>query len=188
METDTGCRALIARLDRAVTADSVEGVTRAVKQALEELLGEGTLALPPALCQPRPETYARRLLHRDPGGRYTAIVMTWGPGQGTPVHDHGGLWCVEGVVDGLISVTRYDVEPQPGDRYRVAAGETVTAGLGEAGRLIPPTDHHVIANALSDRPSVTLHVYGGELDACHVFLPAADGLYDSCVKPLGFHD
>ena len=40
---------------------------------------------------------------------------------------------------------------------------SVTAGIGEAGRLIPPTDHHVIANALRDRPSVTLHIYGGEL-------------------------
>ena len=39
--------------------------------------------------------------------------MTWGPGQGTPVHDHGGLWCVEGVVEGQIAVTRYDVQPQP---------------------------------------------------------------------------
>jgi predicted metal-dependent enzyme (double-stranded beta helix superfamily) len=114
--------------------------------------------------------------------------MTWGPGQGTPVHDHGGLWCVEGVVNGSIAVTRYDVQPQPGDRYRVEAGETVTAGLGEAGRLIPPTDHHVIANALDDRPSVTLHVYGGELDACQVFLPAADGFFVSQVKPLSFHD
>jgi hypothetical protein len=34
----------------------------------------------------------------------------------------------------------------------------VTAGFGEAGRLIPPTDHHVIANALDDRPSMPLHV------------------------------
>lgn len=188
METDTGCRALVARLDQAVTADSVDGVTRAVKQALEEVLADGAITLPAALCQARPDTYARRLLHRDPDGRYTAIVMTWGPGQGTPVHDHGGLWCVEGVVDGLIAVTRYDVQAQPGDRFRVAAGETVTAGLGEAGRLIPPTDHHVIANALADRPSVTLHVYGGELEECQVFLPDGDGLFVSRVKPLGFHD
>lgn len=188
MQTEACCRALVERLDQAVTAGSVDAISREVKRALEDLLTGGALELPEAFRQPRADTYARRLLHRDPAGRYTAIVMTWGPGQGTPVHDHGGLWCVEGVVDGLIAVTRYDVDLQPGGRYRVAAGETVTAGCGEAGRLIPPTDHHVIANALSDWPSVTLHVYGGELAECQVFLPEADGLFASSVKPLGFHD
>ena len=146
------------------------------------------MRLPEAFRAAREDTYARRLLHRDPAGRYTAIVMTWGPGQGTPVHDHGGMWCVEGVVEGLIAVTRYEVEPLPGERYRLDAGDTVTAGFGEAGRLIPPTDHHVIANALSDRPSVTLHIYGGELAECQVFVPDADGLFVSRVKALGFHD
>lgn len=182
------CRRLIERLDLAVDAGSVEGITRAVKAALEELLGDGRLDLPEAFRRARADTYARRLLHRDPAGRYTAIVMTWGPGQGTPVHDHGGLWCVEGVVEGVIAVTRYDVQPEAGDRYRVAAGETITAGLGEAGRLIPPTDHHVIANALEDRPSVTLHVYGGELSECQVFVPDTDGRFVSRLKPLAFHD
>ena len=83
--------------------------------------------------------YARRLLHRDPAGRYTAIVMTWGPGQGTAVHDHGGLWCVEGVVDGEIAVTQ----------YRRAAGhrrllprhaDRIAAGRHRLGRLPDSAD------------------------------------------------
>ena len=35
--------------------------------------------------------------------------MTWGPGQGTPLHDHAGMWCVEGVLEGRIEVARYDL-------------------------------------------------------------------------------
>jgi predicted metal-dependent enzyme (double-stranded beta helix superfamily) len=185
---EAACPELVARLDRAVDAGSVQAVTREVKQALEDLLGEGAVRLPDGFRAPRADTYARRLLHRDPAGRYTAIVMTWGPGQGTPVHDHGGLWCVEGVVDGQIAVTRYDVSQQSADRYRVTALDTIMAGIGEAGRLIPPTDHHIIANALPDRASVTLHVYGGELGECQVFLPEPDGLFVSRVKTLSYHD
>jgi 3-mercaptopropionate dioxygenase len=181
------CPELVARLDRAVGAGSVDEVTREVKQVLEELLTSGSVKLPGSFRVVRPDTYARRLLHRDPAGRYTAIVMTWGPGQGTPVHDHGGLWCVEGVVEGQIAVTRYDVSREPGDRYRVQALDTLMAGTGEAGRLIPPTDHHVIANALSS-PSLTLHIYGGELGACQVFVPGADGLFVSRMKTLSYHD
>ena len=45
--------------------------------------GTSALHLPPALVVPRADSYARRLLHQDPAGRYTAVVMTWGPGQST---------------------------------------------------------------------------------------------------------
>ena len=57
-----------------------------------------------------------------------------------------------------------------------------------AGCLIPPTDHHVLANARPARASVTLHIYGGDLDDCKVFLPAtADGRYVEQAKHLGFN-
>jgi predicted metal-dependent enzyme (double-stranded beta helix superfamily) len=185
---ETTCPELVARLDTAVNAGSVEAITREVKAVLEDLLVSGGVRLPDSFRVPRPESYARRLLHRDPAGRYTAIVMTWGVGQGTPVHDHGGLWCVEGVVDGQIAVTQYDVQPDADDRYRVESRGTLLAGIGDAGRLIPPTDHHVIANARPDAPSLTLHVYGGDLAECQVFEPGPDGRFVSRVRALTFHD
>jgi predicted metal-dependent enzyme (double-stranded beta helix superfamily) len=115
-------------------------------------------------------------------------VMTWGPGQGTAVHDHGGLWCVEGVVDGEIAVTQYLVAPDPDGFYRVTPIGSLLAGTGSAGCLIPPTDHHVLANARPSKASVTLHVYGGDLDDCKVFLPATpDGRYEETTKMLAFN-
>ena len=89
-------------------------IAQQVKSALQQAL-RGGLELPPAFRQPRPDTYARRLLHRDPDGRYTAVVMTWGPGQGTPLHDHAGIWCVECVVDGEMEVRQYDLVEQRGE-------------------------------------------------------------------------
>ena len=56
--------------------------------------------------------------------------MTWGPGQGTAMHDHGGLWCVEGVVEGAMTVTRYDVVDQPDGRSRLARGAVGAAASG----------------------------------------------------------
>jgi predicted metal-dependent enzyme (double-stranded beta helix superfamily) len=179
---------LIRRLDAAVAAGGVEAITAAVKRDLEDVLGRGSLVLPDRFKAPRADTYARRLLHRDPAGRYAAIVMTWGVGQGTPVHDHGGLWCVEGVVEGAIAVTQYDVSSGDDGFFLVERRGTITAGVGTAGRLIPPVDYHVIGNALPAAPSVTLHVYGGDLDRCRVFTPAPDGRYQENVKTLSFHD
>lgn len=180
--------ALIARLDAAVALGEVTAITARVKTDLEDLLGRGGLRLAPALVAPRPDCYARRLLHQDPGGRYTAVVMTWGPGQGTAVHDHGGLWCVEGVVSGEMTVTQYDVERHGDGTATVTPGPSLRAGVGTAGRLIPPTDYHVLANALDTAPSVTLHVYGGSLDDCSVFVPVAGGRFREEPRHLSYHD
>jgi predicted metal-dependent enzyme (double-stranded beta helix superfamily) len=190
MTTDSACPGqaeLIARLDRSVAAGSPQAVTAAVKADLEAILGAGRLTLPARFTTPRPDAYARRLLHRDPQGRYSAIVMTWGPGQGTAVHDHGGLWCVEGVVDGEIAVTQYLVQQEADGYFRVTPIGSLLAGTGSAGCLIPPTDHHVLANARPTKASVTLHVYGGDLDDCKVFLPATpDGRYAETTRMLSF--
>lgn len=45
---------------------------------------------------------------------------------------------------------------------------------GEAGALISPFEYHVLKNA-SDASAVTMHVYGGELDHCHVCKPMNSG-------------
>jgi predicted metal-dependent enzyme (double-stranded beta helix superfamily) len=183
-----GLTELVARVDAAVDHDSPQAITAHVKAALEDLLGRSALVLPDRFRVTRSDCYARRLLYQDPAQRYTAVVMTWGPGQGTPVHDHGGLWCVEGVVEGEMSVTRYDVQPDA-DGFRVMPiGKPLTAGVGTAGRLIPPTDYHVLANAQPDDTSLTLHVYGGNLDGCRIFVPREDGRYQQSIRALSYHE
>jgi predicted metal-dependent enzyme (double-stranded beta helix superfamily) len=179
---------LVNRLNAAVAEPTTDAITARVKAELEDLLGRGALSLPDRFRTPRLDCYARRLLYQDPQNRFTAVVMTWGPGQGTPLHDHGGLWCVEGVVEGEMSVTQYDVQPD-GDGFRAAPiGQPLRAGVGSAGRLIPPTDYHVLANAHEDCVAVTLHVYGGNLDGCRIFTPGVDGRYQQSVRALSYHE
>lgn len=184
----TGFSELIARLDVAVATGNAERITAAVKHDLEELLSD-PWDLPQHFREARPDCYARRLLHQDPAGRYTVVVMTWGPGQGTAVHDHGGLWCVEGVVEGEMRVTQYDVARDSDGAYRLTpCGAPVQAGIGSAGRLIPPTDYHVLENGLPDRTSITLHVYGGSLDNCRVFESRPDGRFNETFRGLSYHE
>lgn len=180
---------LVARLDRAVGAGQSDEITTRIKGDLEDLLSHAALHLPERFRQARADCYARRLLHRDPGGRYTAVVMAWGPGQGTSVHDHGGLWCVEGVVEGEMTVTQYNVTPGDDGTFDVTpAGKPIVADVGSAGRLIPPVDYHVLANAQPHDTSITLHVYGGNLDGCRVFLPTSNGRYEQQFRALSYHD
>jgi predicted metal-dependent enzyme (double-stranded beta helix superfamily) len=184
----TNVNELIRRLDAAVRAGSVPDITSRIKGELESLTrGEG-LDLPPRFREPQGEHYARRLLHRDPKTGYTAVIMAWAPGQRTALHDHAGIWCVEGVVEGQMEVTRFDLVREANGAYEFAEKGSVRAAVGSAGALIPPFEYHVLANALGDRPSITLHVYGGEMDHCHIFQARSDGKYDRLERTLSYDD
>jgi predicted metal-dependent enzyme (double-stranded beta helix superfamily) len=167
---------LIARLDAAVKLGDTDAITACVKRELENAIKAREVTLPERFHRTQPGGYARRLLYRSDALGYSAVVMTWAPGQRTPLHDHAGIWCVEGVVEGRMDVTQYDLVEESSDRYRFEARGCVHAAVGSAGCLIPPFEYHVLSNAI-DRPSITLHVYGGDMTACHVFEPAGDGRY-----------
>jgi 3-mercaptopropionate dioxygenase len=178
---------LVAGLDRAVAEPTVERRAEAVKRLLADLIGRGDLRLDERYFAPKAESYARRLLHRDAERGYSVVVMTWGPGQGTVLHDHAGIWCVEGTAAGEMEVLRFDIVEEGADgRCRFAERGSVRALPGASGALIPPFEYHILRNGLSDRVSLTLHVYGGEMDHCHVFLPEPDGWYRRVEKRLSY--
>jgi len=163
------------RLDEAMIPRDDAGRCRGVKKVLEETFAAGTEFLDARFLAPNPERYARRLVHRDPEGRYTVIAMVWNTGQGTPLHDHAGIWCVECVYKGQIQVTSFSCrggDPER-DLVRFEKETVIHAGVGQAGALIPPFEYHVLENA-DTQPTVTLHVYGGEMDHCHIFEPVGD--------------
>ena len=179
---------LRAKLDAAILQPDVKTIAMRVKEALQATLRCDGLALPSEYYASRPDTYARRLLHRDPDGRYSAVVMTWGPGQGTPLHDHAGIWCVECVVDGEMEVRQYDLVEEQNGLYRFEPQDCVDAVRGSAGCLIPPFEYHTLCNRSGEAAAVTLHIYGGEMTHCHVFEPQPDGRYRRLERKLSYHN
>ena len=187
--TTEGLEALIERLDKAVELPTAEAKTAAIKHVLSDLIRAGRIDLPARFRVPREDSYARRLLHRDVARGYSAVVMTWGPGQGTPLHDHAGIWCVEGTVVGEMEVLRYERTDTTADGpYRFVPRGQLRALAGSSGALIPPFEYHVLRNGLPDATSVTLHVYGGEMDHCHLFEPNDDGSWRRVQRPLAYND
>ena len=157
----------------------------AVKDRLASLLGLSP-EIPAQAKQILPDQYARHLLYRDPMGRFEVVVMAWGPGQQTLVHDHSGIWCVEGVIAGKIDVTRYDISGGVnGDTVRMDKTDVIHAGRGECGALIPPVEYHRISNPY-EQPAYTLHVYGGQMQTCRVFMERGDGCWDVSTRALTF--
>ncbi len=184
----TGIGELIALVDAAVDKQDVTTTVETIKAELCRLLRSGRIDLPPALTREVDGHYARRLLHRDEERGYSIVVMTWGPGQRTPIHDHSGMWCVEGVWGGSIDVQQYEKVNTPGEAVRFEPRNSYEAGIGSAGCLIPPYEYHSISNACADTNAVSLHIYGGEMASCNVFYAQADGTYRRESHPLGYDD
>ena len=162
---------LVAALDAAVRLQDETAVTAALREALVALFADPTVELPPCVLEPITDHYARRELHASPELGYSVVAMTWGPGQGTHVHDHDGSWCVEGVWHGRLAITRYEPRDRDGGLWRFDDMGSVEAGPGSAGGLIPPHEYHAIRNP-GDGVAVSLHVYQRTLVRCHVFVPA----------------
>lgn len=175
----------VRAVDAAVAHGDAHAVTAALRGALCGLIADPQVRLPACIYAPIADRYARRELYRSPGYGYSVVAMTWGPGQGTPVHDHSGLWCVEGVWSGSLEITQYALVERDAERFRFRAAGGVRAGTGSAGSLIPPHEYHTIANPSPDRTAVSVHVYQAPLLRCARFVHERDEWYLRTDAALG---
>ena len=159
----------IALVDHALSAGDKHAVTASLRTALCQLIRDADVQLPDCVHEPIVDHYARRELYRSAEHGYSVVAMTWGPGQGTPLHDHSGLWCVEGVWHGELEITQYELLEVMGDHARFRAAGGMIAGPGSAGSLIPPHEYHTIRNSNPETVAVSLHIYQAPMGCCAKF-------------------
>ncbi|HKY81679.1 MAG TPA: cysteine dioxygenase [Sphingobium sp.] len=127
--------------------------------------------LPEEFTRAHPDRYQQYLLHCDSRERFSVVSFVWGPGQSTPIHDHGA-WGLVGVLRGTEKVERFRRLPAGGlvadgvDYLHQGAVDAVSPRIG---------DIHRVTNGLADRPSVSIHVYGANIGAVERATYAADG-------------
>lgn len=104
--------------------------------------------------------YAQYLLHCDSAERFSVVSFVWSPGGGTPVHDHT-VWGLIGMLRGAEISQPYSEGPDG-----LVAGDPVRLRPGDVEAVSPRIgDIHKVTNALSDAPSVSIHVYGANIGA-----------------------
>jgi len=140
--------------------------------------------LPEAFAEASAESYRQYLLYCDPLERFSVVSFVWGPGQRTPVHDHT-VWGMVGMMRGEELCEEY-ADPAAGRPMKPRGTHRVRPG--EVDKVSPAIgDVHVVSNALADRPSISIHVYGANIGAVsrHVFDPAT-----GAPKPFvsGYHN
>jgi hypothetical protein len=117
--------------------------------------------------------YRRLAVHDD----HEVWLLTWLPGQGTDLHDHGGSAGAFQVHAGTLTEDTVSVT---GDVPRITARE-----LGEgAGRRFGSRHIHRITNR-STRPAVSVHVYGPALTTMTRYRIGPGGLSVVTVEHAG---
>ena len=118
--------------------------------------------LPEFCTVPHPEFYQQYLLHADPLGRFSVVSFVWGPGQKTPIHDHC-IWGLIGMLRGAEKGQRYQQLPSG---QLMPDGPETLLHQGDIEAVSPTIgDIHVVSNAVADKTSISIHVYGANIGA-----------------------
>jgi len=124
-----------------------------------------------AFTKPHPDRYQQNLLHADPRGRFSVVSLVCGPNQFTPIHDHT-VWGLVGVLRGAERSQHY-TRRESGE---LVAGKISHLGQGDIEAVSPRIgDIHQVFNALADRASISIHVYGANIGAVRRGIYGGDG-------------
>jgi predicted metal-dependent enzyme (double-stranded beta helix superfamily) len=124
--------------------------------------------LPPEYALSSPERYQQYLLYCDPQQRFSVTSFVWGPGQSTPIHDHT-VWGMVGVLRGAETCEEFSPGQAGQPMWADGAHELACGAID----MVSPRvgDIHRVSNALRDRVSVSIHIYGADIGRVerHVF-------------------
>jgi predicted metal-dependent enzyme (double-stranded beta helix superfamily) len=126
---------------------------------LQSLIAEDNW-LPENFAEAGASSYRQYLLHLDPEERFSVVSFVWGPGQKTPIHNHT-VWGLVGMLRGEEIAQEYAIA---NDGTLKPDGQPVHLKVGEVDAVSPTVgDLHSVENALTDKASISIHVYGANI-------------------------
>jgi predicted metal-dependent enzyme (double-stranded beta helix superfamily) len=119
-----------------------------------------------------PANYRRNAIYMCPDDTLSLYALVWLPGQWTPVHDHGS-WGVVGVVEGFLEERAYMCphgEIRADSGIALKRGGVVLLNPGAVTSFVPNPDHiHMTGVAIGRPTSVSLHLYGRNMNSFHMY-------------------
>ena len=118
--------------------------------------------------------YTRNLVDEG-NGRFNLMVLCWGEGHGSAIHDHANAHCVMKILQGELCETRYawpkdskngdDTE----DPKELDELDRSTLGLNEICYINDSMGLHRVENPSAVNAAVSLHLYSPPFSSCSVF-------------------
>lgn len=124
--------------------------------------------------------YSRNLVERNDA--YELLVLCWGPGQTSPIHNHEGQNCWMAILEGAIEEVYYRFPDGSGSPL-AQVGEPTTYRAGQAGYISDEIALHLIRPS-GDARAVSLHLYSRPFDKCNLYCPDTS---EVTLCRLGYH-
>lgn len=115
--------------------------------------------------------YTRNLVDEG-NGRFNLMVLCWGEGHGSAIHDHANAHCIMKILQGELCETRY---AWPTNNNEMKESEELqelkrnTLGLNEICYINDSLGLHRVENPSTVNPAVSLHLYSPPFSSCSVF-------------------
>jgi len=117
-----------------------------------------------------PTTYSRNLVYRNQSEKFSVLILCWGPGQVSPIHDHPNCHCFMKVLKGSVRESLYywPHEKQNADGSMVQK-RSVDLKPNEVTYMNDKFGVHSVGNVSSTANAVTMHIYSPAIHSCQKF-------------------
>ncbi|MEU9791236.1 cysteine dioxygenase family protein [Streptomyces sparsogenes] len=130
-----------------------------------------------------------RLLLNDPQEPYQIVLVFWGPGRGSPIHDHDDTIGAVSALTGEAKEIKYVVTRCEGEHVKLTQGSEFTIAPGRVTPILPEDDKqlHLMINE-KRRWAATVHVYLTAIHRYRQYEPAPDGSFRTAETSLWFDE
>ncbi|XP_015604627.1 cysteine dioxygenase type 1 [Cephus cinctus] len=118
--------------------------------------------------------YTRNLVDEG-NGKFNLMILCWGEGHGSAIHDHANAHCVMKVLQGELLETKYDWPRSCRDSGDNEEPEELqetnknAIGLNHVCYINDSIGLHRVENPSTVNPAVSLHLYSPPFSSCSVF-------------------
>ncbi|KAJ2462713.1 hypothetical protein GGI02_005399, partial [Coemansia sp. RSA 2322] len=158
---------LVSSLNQAM-GDSGLGedlcTVRKVKQLMHSYMSQSDDWAQHAIYQ-EGSRYTRNLVD-DGNGKYNLLILVWGEGQSSPIHDHAGSHCMMKLLAGELDEQLF---AWPQDDGSLALRRTAPLRTNSVAYMHDKIGLHRIANPSSATRAVSLHLYSPPYNMCKTF-------------------
>ncbi|XP_011311897.1 cysteine dioxygenase type 1 [Fopius arisanus] len=117
--------------------------------------------------------YTRNLVDEG-NGRFNLMVLCWGEGHGSAIHDHADAHCVMKILQGELRETRYawpsteytDSGPEDQELREI---EKNTLCTNDVCYINDSMGLHRVENPSTINPAISLHLYSPPFSTCSIF-------------------